>query len=145
WVSDGVLFKKSSTPYRIRLTFASNTLSRLGNCLHFEELPPADDVNHVIVRNNLIIGAHSLIWVDGPTPDDSQIRRFFTDFAGNVTRPGAVYCPKGLFTTQLTRINFPYLVLNQTDDRNFLHYKKSDPLFKAGAHGEPAGAPPVED
>jgi hypothetical protein len=43
------------------LTFANNTLSRLHDCIHLEVLPLTDGTSRVVVRNNLIIGASSLV------------------------------------------------------------------------------------
>jgi hypothetical protein len=45
----------------------------------------------------------------------------------------------------LTRVTIPYLNASQADDRNFLRYKKGDPLAKAGADGAPVGVPPLDE
>jgi hypothetical protein len=142
WVTDAVRYKRAQPPHAIRLTMASNTVSRLASGIHFEILPPADGVNRVVLQNNLIVGAHAFVAIDGPVTE-TRARPLFPDYGGNVTRPG--YSPKQPSWLPLTRVEFPYLVVNQTNDGNFLRYKKDSPLAQAGVNGEPVGVPPVED
>ena len=44
----------------------------------------------------------------------------------------------------LKRVAFPYMPAGQNDDRTFFRYKKDSELARAGANGEPVGAPPVD-
>jgi hypothetical protein len=146
WKGDAISCRNGRVPIRLNLTVTGNTFCRVVNCLRFEALPEGSDANRIVLRDNLIIGADALVAVDSPANvTDTRARPFFPDLAGNVTRPGAVYCPHGLFRADLRRIDFGYLDLAPKDDQKFLRYSKDSPLMKAGTNGGPVGVPPTDD
>jgi hypothetical protein len=140
WVTDAVLYKKADPPYALRMTIESNTVSRLANGVRLEALPPVDGTNQVSLRNNLIVGANAFVAVDEPVRDPGRAKQLFPGFACNVTRPG--YSKKQPSWLPLTTVEFPYMDVNQTDDKRFLRYNKESPLFRAGVDGGPVGVPP---
>jgi hypothetical protein len=130
----------------VRLTVASNTMSRFTNLLRLDRLPPADSGSRFVLRNNLIMGSQGDAWVSvAGKPDEAAAKALFAGSAGNVCRPGTV--AKGLGEAFIPRkfIQFGYIDVSLNTDQ-FLRYKKTGdtlPLLTTGADGGPVGVPPL--
>jgi hypothetical protein len=133
----------------VRLMIASNTSSRFTTLLHLDRLPPADGVNQIALRSNLVIGTQGDAWVVVDSkPDEAAAKAVFAASDGNVCRPGTVL--KGLGAAIIPRkpvAPTEYFNISLADDRTFLRYSKTGKwkvLADAGANGEPAGVPPLD-
>jgi hypothetical protein len=130
----------------VRLTIASNTMSRFTNFLHLDKLPPADGGSKIVLRNNLVMGTSEDAWVTvGGKVDEAAAKALFAGSDGNVCRPGTA--GRGLGAAVIPRkfVPFGYIDVTLGTDQ-FLRYKKTGdtlPLLTAGANGGSVGVPPL--
>jgi serine/threonine protein kinase len=131
----------------VKLTLASNTMSRFTNLLHLDKLPPVDGGSKFVLRSNLLMGTQGDAFVlVRSRPSDAAAKRLFDGSAGNVCRPNTV--AKGLGGDVVPRktVQFGYIDVALGSD-GFLRYKKTGEtaaLLTAGAGGEPVGVPPLD-